>query len=316
MDRAAARVRAASSRAVTYRYNMVMHLPARGHKIAAWTVLGAAALLAQPDWKNVVNLPAVDFSGMSPVKARALLRLLRNHDCTCGCGMKVAECRVKDPSCSWSKGVAATMGDALRSGKNENEAIEAATASKWGHGPQPPKLLEDPVAIPTAGSPVRGPAGARLTLVEFSDFQCPYCWIAVAKLNAVLNAYPGKIKLIFKEYPLDTHSQAALAAAAAIAAHRQGKFWLMHDELFAHRRELSRPSILALARTAGFDMKRFEADLDSPETKKAVARDVEDGDRAGVEGTPSVFINGRKYNGALDLPAIRTVIDEELKTAK
>ena len=74
-----------------------MHLPARGHKIAAWTVLGAAALLAQPDWKNVVNLPAVDFSGMSPVKARALLRLLRNHDCTCGCGMKVAECRVKDP---------------------------------------------------------------------------------------------------------------------------------------------------------------------------------------------------------------------------
>jgi protein-disulfide isomerase len=71
--------------------------------------------------------------------------------------------------------------------------------------------------------------------------------------------------------------------------------------------------ILALARTAGLDMQRFEADLDSAETKKTVARDMEDGDRAGVEGTPSVFINGRKYNGSLDLPAIRTVIDEELK---
>jgi protein-disulfide isomerase len=104
-----------------------------------------------------------------------------------------------------------------------------------------------------------------------------------------------------------------LAAAAAIAAHRQGKFWPMHDALFAHRRELSRPMILALARTAGLDMQRFEADLDSAETKKTVARDMEDGDRAGVEGTPSVFINGRKYNGSLDLPAIRTVIDEELK---
>jgi protein-disulfide isomerase len=293
-----------------------MHLLARGYKVAACVAIGAALLLAQQDWKVVVNLPAVDFSGLSPLRTRALLRLLRNHDCTCGCGMKVAECRVKDPSCSYSKGIAAAMGDALRAGKNENDAIEAAEASKWAHGPQPPKVLEDPVAIPTAGSPVRGPAGAVLTLVEFSDFQCPYCYIAVGKLDAVLAAYPGKIKLIFKQFPLDTHSQAALAAAAAIAAHRQGKFWPMHDALFAHRRELSRSSILALALNAGLDTKRFESDLDSPETKKAIASDVGDGDRAGVEGTPSIFINGRKYNGALDLPAIRTVIDGELKKTK
>ena len=293
-----------------------MHLLARGYKVAACVAIGAALLLAQQDWKTIVNLPAVDFSGLSPLRTRALLRLLRNHDCTCGCGMKVAECRVKDPSCSYSKGIAAAMGDALRAGKNENDAIAAAEASKWAHGPQQPKLLEDPVAIPTAGSPVRGPAGAVLALVEFSDFQCPYCYIAAGKLDAVLAAYPGKIKLIFKQFPLDTHSQAALAAAAAIAAHRQGKFWPMHDALFAHRRELSRSSILALAGNTGLDMKRFEADLDSPETKKAIASDVEDGDRAGVEGTPSIYINGRKYNGSLDLPAIRTVIDGELKKTK
>ena len=293
-----------------------MRLPARGTRIAAYCVLGAALLLAQADWKTMANLPAVDFSGMSPVKTRALLRLLRNHDCACGCGMKVAECRVKDPNCAWSKGLAAVMGDAIRAGKDENEAIEAAMASRWAHGPQPPKLLEDPVTIPTAGSPVRGPEGAVLTLVEFSDFQCPYCLTAVAKLNAVLEAYPGKIKLVFKQFPLDMHSQAALAAAAALAAHQQGKFWPMHDALFAHRRELSRPLMLTLARTAGLDMQRFERDLDSAETKAAVARDMEDGDHAGVEGTPSVFINGRKYNGNLDLPAIRPVIDEELKKAR
>jgi protein-disulfide isomerase len=253
---------------------------------------------------------------MSPAQTRALLRLLRNHDCACGCGMKVAECRVKDPNCSWSKGLAAAMGDAIRAGKDENEAIQAAKASKWSRGPQPPKLLDDPVTIPTAGSPVRGSADAAVTLVEFSDFQCPYCLVAVAKLNAVLEAYPGKIKLIFKQFPLDMHSQAALAAAAAIAAHQQGRFWPMHDALFAHRNGLSRPLILSLARTVGLDVRRFEADLDSAETKKTVARDVEDGDRAGVEGTPSVFINGRKYNGELDLPAIRRVIDEELRKAK
>jgi protein-disulfide isomerase len=293
-----------------------MHLPARGRKIAAYAFLGTALLVAQPDWKTVVNLPAVDFSGMSPLRGRALLRLLRSHDCTCGCGMKVAECRIKDSGCSWSKGLAAAMGDALRAGKNENDAIEAAKASRWGHGPEPGKLLEDAVAIPTAGAPMRGPADAALTLVEFSDFQCPYCALAVVKLDAVLDAYPGKIKLVFKQFPLDTHSQAALAAAAAISAHHQGKFWPMHDALFTHRTQLSRPSILELARITGLDMKRFEADLDSPETKRTVARDVEDGDRAGVEGTPTVYINGRKYNGSLNLPEIRKVIEEELKKSK
>lgn len=295
------------------RYNECMALGGKGTKIAAFAVLGAAMLLAQPDWKTVVKLPDVDFSKLSDLKSRALLRLLRNHDCTCGCGMKVAECRVKDPRCAWSKGVAAAMGDALRAGKGENEAIEAAKASKWGQGPQPPKLLEDPVTIRTAGSPVRGAADAPVTLVEFSDFQCPYCSVAVGKLNAVLDAYPGKVKLIFKEFPLDTHSQAALAADAAIAAHQQGKFWQMHDALFAHRKELSRPLIVSLARQVGLDMKRFEADLDSTETKKTVERDIDDGDKAGVEGTPSVFLNGRKYNGSLELPAIKNVIDQELK---
>jgi len=86
----------------------------------------------------------------------------------------------------------------------------------------------------------------------------------------------------------------------------------MHDALFASRRDLSRPTILAIAGKTGLDMKRFTADLDSAETKKTVARDVEDGDKAGVEGTPSVYINGQKYNGSLELDAIRKVIDEEL----
>jgi len=282
--------------------------------LALGAFLGAALLFAQ-DWKTLTKLPDVDLTGLSALRSRAVLRLLRNHDCTCGCAMKIAECRVKDPGCSYSKGVAAAMTDAIRAGKNENDAIAAAKESRWGKGPQPPKVLEDPVTINTAGSPVVGPADAPVTLVEFSDFQCPYCSLAVARLNAVLEAYPKQVKLIFKQFPLDTHSQAAQAAAAALAAHQQGKFWPMHDALFAGRKDLSRPAILAIAGKVGLDMKRFAADWDSPETRKAVARDVDDGDRAGVEGTPSVYINGRKYNGALELEAIRKYIDGELKPA-
>jgi protein-disulfide isomerase len=282
-------------------------------RLAACIAIGGALLAAQQEWKASNSLPGVDLSGLSPVKTRALLRMLRSHDCTCTCGMKVAECRIADPSCSWSKGIAETMADALRAGKNENEAIEAAKASRWAKGPKQPKLLEDAVTIPTAGSPVKGAEGSAVTLVEFSDFQCPYCFAAAAKLNAVLKAYPGKVKLIFKQFPLETHSQAALASYAAIAALRQGKFWEMHDALFAHRRDLSRPAILGLAKDLGLDTKRFQADLDSAETKKTVAADVQDGERAGVEGTPSVYVDGQKYNGNLDLAAIQKVIDPKLR---
>jgi protein-disulfide isomerase len=158
-----------------------------------------------------------------------------------------------------------------------------------------------------------GPATARITLVEFSDFQCPYCSKAVAQINASLKAYPNDLKLIFKQYPLDSHPAAAISAAASLAAHAQGKFWPMHDVMFANRQKLSRQSILGWAKDLGLDMKRFTADLDSEAIRKAVLRDQADGDKAGVEGTPTVFLNGQKYNGDLAPDAIKSVIDGELK---
>src|SRR5450759_3816745 len=201
---------------------------------------------------------------------------------------------------------------ALKAAKAETAAIPESKASKFGSRPAP-KLLDDPVPIPTLGSPVMGPANARITLVEFSDFQCPYCSKAVAQINATLKAYPNDVRLIFKQYPLDSHPAAAISAAASLAAHRQGKFWPMHDVMFANRSKLSRQSFLAWAKEIGLDMNRFTADLDSDAIGKAVLRDRADGDKAGVEGTPTVFLNGQKYNGDLAPDAIKPVIDGELK---
>jgi protein-disulfide isomerase len=152
-----------------------------------------------------------------------------------------------------------------------------------------------------------------VTFVEFSDFQCPYCAEAAGKLHAILKAYPSQVKLVFKQYPLDTHSQAGLAAAAALAAHRQGKFWPLHDAMFAGRTHLSHKTILAMAGIIGLDTKRFEQDWDSDAVKQAVAREQMEGDKAGVEATPTVFIDGQKYNGGLDLDAVRPIIDAEFK---
>jgi protein-disulfide isomerase len=275
-------------------------------------VLSTAFLLVAQDWQTATTLNGVDFTGLTAAQKTKVLHAIRAYDCSCGCGMKVAECRVKDPQCSFSKGLSATIIESIRKGKTEAAAVDDAKASKYGHRAEP-KLLDDPVTIPTAGSPAVGPAKARITLVEFSDFQCPYCSVAIHKLSAILKAYPNDIRLIFKEFPLDTHAQAQISAQAAIAAHQQGKFWQLHDVMFANRTALSRKNILGWAQAAGLEMKKFEAELDSEAVKKTVARDVADGEKAGVEGTPTVFINGQRYNGDLDLEKIRPVIEGELK---
>jgi len=160
---------------------------------------------------------------------------------------------------------------------------------------------------------VTGAPYGRITLVEFSDFQCPYCSKASAQIAAILKAFPNDVKLIFKQYPLDNHPQAMISAQAALAANQQGKFWQLHDLMFANRTILSRKSILLWADAVKLDMKRFTADLDSEPIKKAVARDMADGDKAGVEGTPTVFIDGQRYNGDLKLDAIKPVLEGELK---
>ncbi len=274
--------------------------------------VSTAALLIAQDWQTSPNLPAVDFTGLTSGQKALALKVLRTNGCPCGCEMKMAECRTKDPNCSNSKALAAIVVAAIRKGADEAAVLTAIDASPLMHR-APPKLLEDPVAIPIDGAPFIGPKAARVTLVEFSDFQCPYCAQAVVKLNAVLKAYPSQVKLVFKQYPLDMHSQAALAAAAALAAHRQGKFWQLHDAMFADRTHLSRKTILAMAGSIGLDTRRFEQDWDSAAVKQAVANEQAEGDKAGVEATPTVFIDGQKYNGELDLDVIRPIIEAELK---
>jgi len=275
--------------------------------------LGGAAILAAQEWQTLTALPGVDFSGLTPAQKTHALHVLRTQACPCGCGLKWAECRVKDSNCTFSRGLASVIVAAIKAGKSESAAIAEAKASRFGTRPAP-KLLDAPVPIPTLGSPAMGPANARITLVEFSDFQCPYCSKAVVEINATLKAYPNDVRLIFKQFPLtDAHPAAAISAAASLAAHAQGKFWPMHDVLFANRQRLSRESILGWAKELGLDMRRFQADLDSDAIKKAVLRDMADGDRAGVEGTPTVFLNGQRYNGDLAPDAFQPVIDGELK---
>jgi len=262
-----------------------------------------------PVWMKMAELPNFDLSGLTPAQKQTALKIAREHNCTCGCPMKIAQCRVEDPKCSTSKALSVKLIKGVREGKSADEIGKGLAA-----GAGPAALLDEPVRLVTEGAPAKGPKDARVILVEFSDFQCPYCSQAVLELEALQKAFPRDVKLIYKQFPLsEIHSQAMLAAQGALAAHAQGKFWELHDRMFQNHDKLSRDNILKWAREAGCDMAKFTADINSAKTKDQIARDLKQGEEAGVEGTPTVFVNGKHYNGSLALQPFSEVVRNELK---
>ena len=172
----------------------------------------------------------------------------------------------------------------------------------------------DRVAVPADG-PSRGPAGAKVTIVEFSDFQCPFCGRAVATLRELTDAYPNDVRIVFRHNPLPFHKDAPLAAEAAVAAGAQGKFWEMHDLLFAEQRDLSRAAMERHATELGLDMAKFRAALDNHAGQSRVDADLALGKKIGVTGTPIFFIDGRSVLGAQPLDVFKTIVDDEIARA-
>jgi protein-disulfide isomerase len=163
-----------------------------------------------------------------------------------------------------------------------------------------------------SGSPARGPADAPVTIVEFSDLQCGYCARASSVVARVVSQYPDRVRWVFKHYPLEFHADAPLAHRAALAARQQGRFWEMHDAVFANQRAMKRTDLLAHASRLGLDMPRFTADLDSDRFSKAIDRDMAEGNTAGVNGTPTFFVNGRRLVGAQPYEVIAAAVEQAL----
>lgn len=172
--------------------------------------------------------------------------------------------------------------------------------------------LSEPRQVVEAKGPARGPSGAPVTLVEFSDFQCPFCGKAHDTVEQVMQTYAGKVKLVFRNFPLDFHKNAEKAAEAAMCANEQGKFWEYHDVLFKNQQTLEVPQLKDHAKDVGLDTTSFSACLDSGKYKKAIDEDMAAGQRVGVTGTPAFFINGVMINGAQPFDEFKKVIDQEL----
>ncbi len=157
-----------------------------------------------------------------------------------------------------------------------------------------------------------GPADAKVTIVEFSDFECPYCSRAAAVANQIKKEYPGKVRFVFRQFPLSFHKNAHLAHQAALAAAAQGKFWEYHDILFANQKALGRDQLDKYAKDLGLDMTAFNKALDDGTYKAAVDADIELGNEVAVRGTPTMFLNGQRVANATSFDAIKADIDKAL----
>lgn len=169
------------------------------------------------------------------------------------------------------------------------------------------------VQVSAGNSPAMGPANAPVTIVIWSDFQCPFCSRVVPTIKQVEERYKEKVRIVFRQYPLPMHPQAQKAAEASLCANEQSKFWQLHDGMFADQQALAVDQLKAKAVTLGMDAGKFNECLDSNKHAKTVKDDMRDGSLVGVSGTPAMFINGRMLSGAQPFEEFAKIIDEELK---
>lgn len=172
---------------------------------------------------------------------------------------------------------------------------------------EPPRL-----AVATTGRPMRGKPNAPVQIIEFSDFQCPFCFRAHPIVKQVLSTYGDRVSLVYRHYPLQNHPNARPAAEASACANEQGRFWEYHDRLFANQSRLSDADLKWHAAELGLDAGRFNNCFDQRKYQDDVDADIDAAEAVGVSGTPAFFINGRPLSGAQPFESFKRVIDEEL----
>ncbi len=198
--------------------------------------------------------------------------------------------------------------------KNGMTAAKAPSAEN-----KPAPRMPDPKAVykvPVDKAPAKGPSDAYVTIVEFSDFQCPFCGRVEPTIKQIMDTYGKDVRFVWRNNPLPFHDKAALAAEAAMEARDQGKFWEYHDKLFSNQQALARENLEQYAKDLGLNMSKFKAALDSNKHKAEIAADQTLARQIGASGTPSFFINGRSLRGAQPFDAFKSLIDEELGKAK
>jgi protein-disulfide isomerase len=240
-----------------------------------------------------VDVPGVDTHEFTPREKHEFSTYVTEFPAPCpAVAVPVAQCVIEKRACPSCLQAAQAIAKAVREGM-AREQVEGLYKERFD--------AASAKAIAVEGSPSRGPETAPVTVVEFADFECPFCQRIAPELDALWEKRQTAVRFVYKFMPLSMHPHGESAARAAIAAQAQGKFWEMHDKLFANGEHLDDVDILKYATAIGLDLDRFRADLQSPATKARLDADRKLGDALKVKGTPTIFINGREYDSKMDL---------------
>ena len=256
----------------------------------------AVAVVHQP-------LSGVDLTPLHDSDVKGFWMLVGKYPSACGKAHSLETSIRTDPGCKRSIFAARYIVRLLKAGLLPSE-VEEHYESRF--------IDTKRATFDTKNAPLRGAANAPVTLVEFSDFQCPHCKHLQPELEKVLEDRKGQVKLYFKNYPISrAHPDATLAAAAALAAGKQGKFWGFHDKLFgSDQLHENMPVLEQYAKDLKLDLNKWKADIEP--MKPQVEVDHQEGETANIDSTPTLFINGRKHDGPKNAEDIEDWIDEEL----
>jgi predicted DsbA family dithiol-disulfide isomerase len=247
--------------------------------------LGVAMAFAAPAASGAepVPVPGLDLSDMSPDERGALDRVLKGEICPCGNAMSLAKCLQREGICRRARDVAGFAATKVRAGLSYSKVVDAVI-----------DYLESsakPFEFQLTDRPFKGAKDARVVLVEFADFECAHCARARVLVKKVLDTFPGKVRVHFKHYPLPFHANASNAAASVEIARERGKFWEVHDACFDQQADLSEPRLWDILKRAGIPKGSINLE-DWSRARQRVESDVAEGVKAGVQGTPTFFLNG------------------------
>jgi protein-disulfide isomerase len=261
------------------------------------------------------ELPGVDTSALTPAQRQVLLAVVKEEFCYCGCPHTLAGCLKEHKSCKHAPRMATLAARLAGRGLTAGEVLKALTEYYAGFEKGKRARLDVKGFGPTLGG-----ADAPVTIVEFSDFTCPYCQALRPELERFVKENAAEVRLHFKPFPLSSHPRSMEAALAAEWARAKGLFWPMHDHLFDHPHELSDEGLAAAARAVGGDPDDLAKALASGRDKPRVQGSMTEARAAGLAGTPTLYVNGRKFDLPMaprDAPEVlRFTVDDEAEWSK
>jgi glutaredoxin len=250
------------------------------------------------------SLPAgIELGKLNELERKLFDQVIDREPSACGKGHSLRHSVAHDSACRASFYAVRYVGRLVASGASEPEIID-----KVEQRFRAPRMA----TIDLAESPSEGSPSGRVKLVEFADYQCDHCKHAQTLMPPLLAAYPNDLTIYFKHFPLGGHVASLNAAMGAAAAQNQGKFWPFNHKVWENSEQLSPALLESLAKEIGLDFTRWYADVGSEQVRSHVLRDRTEGRALEIRNTPAIFINGRRYTDALDLPSLKDWIDEEL----